>query len=148
MQYFPLSDSPEQFSRQSPEFFFNLLIIGPKVQYENTYKLDPDKRFDAKKVRSVIEDTLEQMFNNEKYSAVEMGHMCKKASVSIKDAVKQLGFERYKFVCTVSVTQPEDQGVKFASRYLWDDRKDSWVDAVYCNSNLIAQATIYALYYE
>lgn len=124
------------------------ICLGPRVQYENTYRMDPEKKVNLVQVKEIILGVLEEKFGDMTYNAVDASLLCKRASQQIKESVKKLDFERYKLVCVVTVSSQERQGIKQASRFLWDDKKDNWIDATYTNASLIANASLYALYYE
>jgi len=126
----------------------SLVRKGPKHQYENTFKIEPDNRIDFLKIKDIVNNTLVDIFQDAKYNYEEMGHLCKRTSQVIKDSVKMLKIERYKIICSVTISEQTGQGVKKASRFLWDDKKDNWVDAYFANSSLVAHASVYALYFE
>ncbi|XP_066926344.1 dynein light chain Tctex-type 5-like [Clytia hemisphaerica] len=119
-----------------------------RMVYENTFKIEPDRKCEVSNIKPMIEQILEDIFGSQAYDPYECGLLCKKASTAIKDAVKQLRMERYKYVVTVTCSQNVGQGVKQASRFLWDANRDNWVDATFTNTTLQAQAVLYALYYE
>ena len=66
----------------------------------------------------------------------------------VLEGMKQFKLDRYKIVCSVTIIQNTGQGIRQASRFLWNDKFDNWVDGTYTNSTIIAQATVYMLYYE
>ena len=45
----------------------------------------------------------------------------------IKEKVKDLGYERYKLVVQVTVGEKTGQGIRLASRCLWDTATDKYV---------------------
>ena len=67
-------------------------------------------------------------------------------STSIKDAVKALGLTRYKLVVHVTLGQRAGQGMRVASRGLWDATTDSFVSETYENASLFACAQVYGVY--
>lgn len=124
------------------------IFLVQRVQYENTYKLEPDTRFDMSKVKKIINDELEEKFSDFKYNPLEAGQLCKRTATVIKEEIKHLDVDRYKIVCCVTVSQNAGQSEKQASRFLWDEKKDSWAAGTYTNNSITANATVYALYYE
>ena len=119
-----------------------------KVFYENTYKMEPDSRFDAQKAEVVIHEVLTENFSKAVYDPKGMGNLAKHVSTIIKDRMKTLGFERFKFVCNVTIGENDNQGIKISSRYLWDAKRDNWVSATFSNKNFFVVATVFALYFE
>ena len=116
--------------------------------FENTYKLEPDRRFDVKKAKEIVDTILDENFEDVVYDPVGMGSQCKKVSQMIKNGLKNMKFQRYKFVCSVTIGQSKNQGIRMASRYLWDAKRDTWLNATYSNHSLFVVATVFAMYYE
>ena len=116
--------------------------------YENTYKMEPRKRFDIKEAKKFVNEILEENFFEVKYDPLQMVHLSKRVSTIIKDKLKSLGYDRFKYVCCVTVGQQLNQSIKIASRFVWDARRDTWFDCTYSNRELFAVATVYVLYYE
>ncbi|EGD72396.1 hypothetical protein PTSG_00416 [Salpingoeca rosetta] len=124
---------------------------GPKrpvTPLENTYQLDPDKKFSESAVTAIIREVLEGQLEEEKYDARATRQMSKTLSTIITNRVKALEYTRYKIVTVVALGEAADQGVTVASRCLFDKDKDNFASASYRNSNLYAVATVYACYYE
>ncbi|XP_065070247.1 dynein light chain Tctex-type protein 2B-like [Rhopilema esculentum] len=119
-----------------------------KVLFENTYKMEPDKRFDLKKAKDLLDKILEENFSDAEYDPTKSGILAKRVSTIIKDRMKTLGFERFKYVCNVIIGQNGNHGIKVASRYLWDARRDNWINASFSNKELFVVASVFALYFE
>ena len=119
-----------------------------KVNYENTYIMDPSGYIDKPAIRKMIDGVLEEKFNGMKFNAFMMGLISKRVTESVLEGMKQFKLDRYKIVCSVTIIQNTGQGIRQASRFLWNDKFDNWVDGTYTNSTIIAQATVYMLYYE
>lgn len=119
-----------------------------KVQYENTYKMEPDKRFNVHEVQEILDETLEESLQGIKYDAVKCRVLSKSLSHTICERVKLLGFKRFKYVATVTIGELKGQGARVASRFLWNEKHDNWVDAVFTNPYIYAVAVVYAVYQE
>lgn len=122
--------------------------VHQKVRYENTYKMEPDKRFQINEVKEIMEETLSSSLKDVKYEAVKCRALSKSLSHTICERVKLLGFSRFKIVSHVSIGQLKGQDVRVASRFLWDEKHDTWVDAVFTNSEIFAVAVVYGVYQE
>ena len=114
----------------------------------NTYRLQPVNRFSVPKVKEVIEEVLIEHLRGKKYEASFCKETSKKTSEIIKQRVKFLGFSRYKFICVVYIGQYRNQGMRIASRCLWDQANDSVAEGYFRNGNLYAIATVYGFYCE
>ncbi|XP_060085688.1 dynein light chain Tctex-type 5-B-like [Ylistrum balloti] len=119
-----------------------------KVFYENTYQLDPPKKFRADKITPIIQDILNTNLEGRKYDAIECSLLSKSLAEEIKLKVKELNFKRYKTVCMVTIGQKNDQGVRIGSRYLWDHDRDNYAAASFHNKHIFAVGTVYAVYFE
>ena len=69
-------------------------------------------------------------------------------SDGIKEQVKGLGFNRYKFVVLVTLGQKRGQCQRIVSRCLWDTAVDNMVAETFESEDIYCVATVYGLYYE
>ena len=120
----------------------------PKVLYENTYQLDPKRKFQSSAAQEIIKDTLEKYLKDEKYDANASAQMAKTLALVIKDTVKELNYERYRIMCIVSIGQLDEQGIQLVSRCVWDTNRDTSASGSYKNKSLFAVATVFAVYLE
>lgn len=125
-----------------------LHTLHQKVNYENTFKMEPDKRFHMSEVKEILDEALSSSLKGVKYDAIKCRTLSKSLSHTICERVKLLGFTRFKIVSSVSIGQIKGQDVRIASRFLWDEKHDSWVDAVFTNSEIFAVAVVYGVYQE
>ncbi|CAH3130565.1 unnamed protein product [Porites lobata] len=105
---------------------------------ENTYRTEPKRRFPEREVREIIRNSLEGMFATQTYTAETCGFLTKLLSSRILEQVKSLNIERYKLVCFVNVGSKNDQGLRVASRCLWNAEHDTQVTASVENSTVFA----------
>ena len=120
----------------------------PRLTYENTYQLEPKEKFQASKVREIIEDVLKTTLKDETYDPKSCRQFVKTLCEIIKGRVKELKFERYKIVVTVSIGQLKDQGFRMGSRCCWDAKMDTYATASFRNKSLFAVGTVWGVYYE
>ena len=121
---------------------------SPKVLYENTYKLEPERKFKASEAQAIIREELEAQLKEESYDPKASGQMAKTLAEIIKNRVKELNYERYKIACIVTIGQLAEQGMMMASRCCWDSTKDTFATGNFKNKTLYAVATVYAAYLE
>lgn len=107
-----------------------------------------DKMFRPDAVSSIAEGILREELAELKYNPNMCRQKSKELSTKIRDATKDLGFDRYKIVCTVSIGSLDDQGLLMASRCLWFSVTDGSATAVYRNSSLFAVAIVFGVYTE
>ncbi len=120
------------------------------VKYENTYKMNPDedRKFNVKRVSDTIRILLDLVLSEYVYDSKTCGKVTCDVSNQIKQAVKDMHFARYKFVCSVVIGERKDQGLQVASRCLCDSKSDNHASATYKNNSIFAVATVHGFYYE
>ena len=123
-------------------------LVPQKTRYENTYRMEPTKSFNHSEVKGIVEETLESSLKDETYEVTRCRNYCKSLSHTICERVKLLGFYRYKIICVVYIGEKKDQAVRVASRFVWDEKHDNWVDAVYEGPDMYAVAVVYGVYHE
>ncbi|XP_071952697.1 dynein light chain Tctex-type 5-B-like [Antedon mediterranea] len=120
-----------------------------EVEVENTYRMDPPKRFLVEHVQPIIHSTLEKhLADLVIYDASVIGNLSKCIAGEVNEQVKLLDFPRFKLICMVYIGEKRDQDVQLGSRCLWDSQRDTFASASYESSVLFASATVYGLYYE
>jgi hypothetical protein len=119
-----------------------------KVVFENTYKMEPDGKLDLKEIEKLLENTLKSFLQTVTYDASHCRSLVNSLSLTIREQVKLLDYKRYKITCWVNIVENKSQGIRIASRCLWDDKKDNQVSAVYCNTSLVCLATVFLTYCE
>ena len=121
----------------------------PRLTFENSYRLEPKKKFEASKVKAIIDDVLKQYLEKEEtYDHKSHGQLVKTLAQIIKDRVKALNYDRYKFVSSVTVCQLKEQGLRMGSRCCWDAKWDTYATSSFKNKTLFAVATVWGVYYE
>lgn len=126
----------------------HLHTLHQKVTFENTFKMEPDTRFHIGEVKEILDEMLSSSLKDVKYDAIKCRALSKSLSHTICERVKLLGFTRFKIISSVSIGQIKGQDLRIASRFLWDEKHDSWVDAVFTNSEIFAVAVVYGIYQE
>uniref|UniRef100_A0A1A8LBA7 Tctex1 domain containing 1 n=1 Tax=Nothobranchius pienaari TaxID=704102 RepID=A0A1A8LBA7_9TELE len=118
------------------------------VSLENTYQLEPYKRFGVRAATLILEDVLTSYLQEEKYEAQRAAELSLTMCTVIKERVKELRIPRFKIVVLVYISQPKNQGMQISSRCLWDATTDTFISHSFRNSSLLAVGSIYAVYYE
>ncbi|PFX32203.1 A disintegrin and metalloproteinase with thrombospondin motifs 8 [Stylophora pistillata] len=119
-----------------------------KQEVENTYRMEPKRKFPEREVREIIKNSLEALLGELTYSGSEFGFLTKLLSSRIMEQVKSLNIERYKLVCVVNVGSKHNQGLRVVSRCLWNPNSDTHATASIENGTLFAVATVYGIYFE
>ncbi|EFB14257.1 hypothetical protein PANDA_004905, partial [Ailuropoda melanoleuca] len=110
---------------------------------ENTYILRPifqQRRvtdgFRPSVVKECIHAVLKEELANAEYSPEEMPQLTKRLSETIKDRLKEMGFDRYKVVVQVVIGEQRGEGVFMAARCFWDADTDNYTHDVFMNVSL------------
>lgn len=119
---------------------------GPKL--ENSYKMTPNVRFNSSRVKALMLQTLEARLETVQYCPTTVKSLTKELSDTIKNLVKTLGFSRHKLISNVIIGPVTGQGVRVASRCVWDDKHDDYASASYQNESLFVVASVYGVYCE
>ena len=121
----------------------------PRPKYENTYRLEPRRKFEASKVKAIIDNVFESHLKKEEmYDHNANRQLARSLAEIIKLRVKDLNYERYKIVSSVTIGQMKDQGLRVGSRCCWDPKWDTYAESSFKNKHLFAVATVWAIYYE
>jgi hypothetical protein len=139
----PNSRSPSVASKQGYSSILNT-IQEPR----NTYRTAPVNRFSKKEVTDAIEEVLSEYLDGQTYDHEFCKDTSKRLSEVIKQRVKYMGFSRYKLICVVYMGQLKNQGMRIASRCLWNTEFDNVAEASYRNGELFAVATVFGAFYE
>ncbi|XP_063148868.1 dynein light chain Tctex-type protein 2 [Candoia aspera] len=127
-------------------FAFKGSFARPK--YANTYRMEPYRKCEAYIVRKKAEDILKQKLQDFKYLGFKGATTCATLSEDLLAGVKELGFDRYKYIVQVFLVEKTGQSIHIASRWVWDVKRDTWVQAQFETENYVMVALIVASYYE
>ncbi|KAL4608181.1 tctex1 domain-containing protein 2-like [Arapaima gigas] len=116
---------------------------------ENTYIIRPNyqHKFKGAAVKECIRNVLQGALSGRQYDPQEVPGLSRSLADSIKDKLKETGFDRYKFVVQVVIGEQRGEGVKMAARCFWDADTDSYVQEVYMNESLFCVAAAFGCYY-
>ncbi|XP_053153542.1 dynein light chain Tctex-type protein 2 isoform X2 [Hemicordylus capensis] len=119
-----------------------------RPRYANTYRMEPYRKFQDYVVRKKAEEVLKNKLQDFKYIGFNGAFMCTTLSEDILAAVKDQGFDRYKYIVQIFIVEKTGQSVHIASRWVWDVARDNWVSVQHETENYVALALIVAGYYE
>ncbi|KAM9017816.1 dynein light chain Tctex-type protein 2 [Ara ararauna] len=119
-----------------------------KIRYANTYRLEPYNRVRDYLVRNKAQAILMSKLQQDEYDGASSLSLCASISEEILKALKELNFDRYKYVVSVLIVEKANQAMEVASRWVWDVQRDTWVSAEYETNTFFALALVVACYYE
>ena len=123
---------------------------NPVIVKENTYKMEPDPacKFKSKKVEIEMRKVIESNMVEYVYNALTAKAMSGVLTDKILNRVKELGFDRFKLVCSVLIGQKTGQSINVCSRSIWDEGTDSFTSVRYDTSTCYVVAMLHATYAE
>lgn len=107
----------------------------------------PKKLFNCQEIKSCIHEILHQHLHDQSYDSHQCNTLVKTLSNSIKDSLKTLGYERYKFIIQIVIYPENADPLQMICRSYWDDQTDRFAQSIYMNSFLICIATAFGVFY-
>lgn len=115
----------------------------------NTYLIRPNyqHKFKPAVVKECIRNILRDQLSGLQYDPDEVPVMSRTLADRIKNKLKDIGFDRYKFVVQVVIGEQRGEGVKMAARCFWDADTDSYAQDIFMNDSLFCVAAAFGSYY-
>ncbi|KAM4895116.1 dynein light chain Tctex-type protein 2B isoform 3-T8 [Sylvia borin] len=104
-------------------------------------------RFKSSTVKECIRAILKEKLANLQYVPEEMPELTKSLSETIKDRLKEEGYDRYKMVVQVVIGEQRGEGVNMAARCFWDADTDSCAHDVFMNDSLFCVVAAFGCFY-
>ncbi|KAM9544356.1 dynein light chain Tctex-type protein 2B isoform 1-T1 [Guaruba guarouba] len=115
----------------------------------STYSLraSVQHRFKSSTVKECIHAILKEKLANVQYISNDMPQLTMSLSETIKDRLKEVGFDRYKMVVQVVIGEQRGEGVNMAARCFWDADNDSCAHDVFMNDSLFCVVAAFGCFY-
>ncbi|XP_062832991.1 dynein light chain Tctex-type protein 2B isoform X3 [Anolis carolinensis] len=107
----------------------------------------PWRRFRTSTVKECIHEVLKEHLTAVQYSSEEIPVITKLLSETIRDKLKEKGFQRYKMVVQVVIGEQRGEGVNMAARCFWDADTDNYAQDVFINDSLFCVAMAFGCYF-
>ncbi|KAM8953446.1 dynein light chain Tctex-type protein 2B [Pelodytes ibericus] len=116
---------------------------------ENSYIIRPNfqHKFRSATVKECIKSVLKEELRNKQYVAEEVPQLTRFLSETIKDKLKEMGFDRYKMVVQAVIGEQRGEGVKMAARCFWDADTDNYAEYVFTNDYLFCVVAAFGCFY-
>lgn len=109
----------------------------------------PDAKFAVPAVERVIREVCEKMVGSDRpYVYEESQALIKDLCAEIQQRLVRLGYERYKLVTHATVTEAANQGIRIASRCLWDPETDNYAAYTYSSEYMHVSVAVFGVYWE
>lgn len=115
----------------------------------DTYHIRPNhqQKFRSAVVKECIREIVRERLSGVQYNPEEVPELTRSLADSVKDKVKNSGFDKYKLVVQVVIGEQRGQGVKMSSRCFWDADTDSYAEDVFMNDSLFCVVAVFGSYY-
>ena len=84
-------------------------------------------------MKEIIHECLIEKLTNQQYEGEKCNEAAKILADLIRNRLKNLGYDRYKFVVQVLIGERREQGVYFGSRCFWDVNTDNQASDSFTN---------------
>nr|XP_060622743.1 dynein light chain Tctex-type protein 2B [Anolis sagrei ordinatus] len=105
------------------------------------------RKFRTSAVKECIHEVLKEHLTAVQYSPEEIPVITKLLSETIRDKLKEKGFQRYKIVVQVVIGEQRGEGVNMAARCFWDADTDNYAQDVFINDSLFCVAVAFGCYF-
>ena len=105
-----------------------------------------DKSFRPGKVKEIMAEVLKSRLEGLEYDPDNCSTWCREISDEVKQRLKLLGMERFKWVVQVVIGERKGAGVQMGCRCFWDPKTDNVAEEKYQNESIFAVAFAAGIY--
>ena len=119
-----------------------------KKSEDKSYAVRPHfrKKFKPLQVTEIIQTVLNEKLANQKYNVDKASKWTKEISETIKTKLKELNWDRYKYVVQVVIGEQRGEGIKMGTRCFWDAETDNFAKATFTSDSLFAVGVAFGVY--
>jgi hypothetical protein len=116
----------------------------------NTYQLEPlpDEVFYPSRARRIIEEVFNDKLKGAKYDLGNAQEITEELSKIIRSKIKDLKIPRYKVAVQVIYGELKGQGLRIASKSLWDPNFDNWTSYTFTSETIHCTGIVFGNYFE
>ncbi|KAI8743646.1 tctex1 domain-containing protein 2 [Biomphalaria glabrata] len=145
-----MGDSVDAKKKPTSDEILSDINLGVKSEssVQNTYIIRPNysQKFRPANVKELIHTVLGEKLSGVTYSSEESTALTKDIADSIKFKLKDLGYDRYKFIVQVVIGEQRGEGVKMGCRCFWDSDTDNYAQDIFINESLFCVAAAYGVF--
>lgn len=115
----------------------------------HSYSIRPkiSQKFRPAEVKELLHSILLTNLADQEYNSETFTELAKQITIQIKEKLKTLNYDRYKFVVQCVVGEQKGAGVNMSGRCMWDSDTDNFAESIYMNESLFCVAAAYGVYY-
>ena len=116
------------------------MATAEKVEPNNAVvRLTYREKVPVSTMKEIIQVCLQERLTGCQYEGEKCNEAAKQISVAIRTRLKNLGFQRYKFVVQVVIGERREQGVRMGTRCFWDSGTDNVASDTFMNVSCVAR---------
>ena len=96
-------------------------------------KLSYREKVPVAAMKDIIHNSLTEKLTGAVYDAEKCNEAAKVLSDTIRNRLKSLGYDRYKFIVQVVIGERREQGMYFGTRTFWDTNTDNQASENFTN---------------
>eukprot|EP01006_Ploeotia_vitrea_P050653 TRINITY_DN67480_c6_g1_i1.p2 TRINITY_DN67480_c6_g1~~TRINITY_DN67480_c6_g1_i1.p2 ORF type:complete len:122 (+),score=11.28 TRINITY_DN67480_c6_g1_i1:94-459(+) len=108
---------------------------------------NPKKKFRPAVVKEVIKKVLMDKLDGQDYQADNVTNYSKEIADLIREKLRELQYDRYKFIVQVVIGEEKGEGIKMGCRCFWDDECDNHAAEMFINRSMFCVATVFGIYH-
>ena len=108
----------------------------------------PGAKFSKVEVEKMIQKVLKDRFADQPYVWDNCQQQSKEATADIQKTLEEMGYNRYKLIVQLTIVEAANQGLRIASRCLWDPDVDNFAEYTLSTTTMHVNAVAFALYWE
>lgn len=108
----------------------------------------PHQKFSKAEVEKVVHAVCQEMIGEGKYTVEESSLLIKDVCNEIQQRVLRLGYTRYKLVTHAVIAESAQQGLRVASRCLWDPETDNYAAVSFSTETMHVSIVVFGVYWE
>ncbi|XP_053615160.1 dynein light chain Tctex-type 5-like isoform X2 [Plodia interpunctella] len=116
--------------------------------YQPTYQLNSKRRFQEDDVKKILKRIVDAELEEVEYSEKELPELILGLAETIRNAIKDENYNRYRILVTVTIGQRRQQSVQIFHSFLWDHERDGFAFYNYENPHIFANVTAYGVYLD
>ena len=122
--------------------------VGFRRSIENTYKVEPERRFRPPYIAKTVRRTIAPMIEHYTYDSAKASSYSRALAASVIETCKHLKLDRYRFVVNVVIGGGDGQSVGMSSRCLWDENYDNSLTLNFQGKDCFIVITVHAMYMD
>ncbi|KAH7830773.1 dynein light chain, Tctex-1 domain containing protein [Monocercomonoides exilis] len=104
-------------------------------------------RFKPSVVKELMRKVMIDKLDGQEYHSENTPSWSREISDDIRNQLKELDFDRYKYCVQVIIGEQKGEGIRFGFRALWDADTDDWAQEIYMNESLFCVAVVFGTYF-